>query len=224
MPSTCATTLSCCGGYVQRFAVLVMVAGSQLASAAWVLTRARGDAAQHDGNASYSACAQRGVAFKPRKGDALLFYSLTPDGQLDPQSLHGCAAASTACPALAAGGRPAHGLPMSKWISLRCLCALPGTHSVVRNRGSGFGCMFPCGSATWTLVFCALGALRGSRFVQGLPRHQGQQVVRHKVDAREGVCRTRGQRQSVMGRLGPVYASRLHAMGTYPASDLIDNE
>ncbi len=79
-------------------------------------------------------------------------------------------------------------------------------------------------SATWTLVFCALGALRGSRFVQGLPRHQGQQVVRHKVDAREGVCRTRGQRQSVMGRLGPVYASRLHAMGTYPASDLIDNE
>jgi len=146
MPSTCATTLSCCGGYVQRFAVLVMVAGSQLASAAWVLTRARGDAAQHDGNSSYSACAQRGVAFKPRKGDALLFYSLTPDGQLDPQSLHGCAAASTACPALAAGGRPAHGLPMSKWISLRCLCALPGTHSVVRNRGSGFGCMFPCGA------------------------------------------------------------------------------
>ena len=140
-----------------------MVAVSQLASAAWVLTRARGDAAQHDGNSSYSACAQRGVAFKPRKGDALLFYSLTPDGQLDPQSLHGCAAASTACPALAAGagcpcscsqgldllaagGRPAHGLPMSKWISLRCLCALPGTHSVVRNRGSGFGCMFPCGA------------------------------------------------------------------------------
>lgn len=54
--------------------------------------------AQYAGNASYSACAQRGVAFKPRKGDALLFYSLTPDGQLDPQSLHGCAWASfTSC-------------------------------------------------------------------------------------------------------------------------------
>ncbi len=50
-----------------------------------------GSAAQYAGNASYSACAQRGVAFKPRKGDALLFYSLTPDGQLDPLSLHGCA-------------------------------------------------------------------------------------------------------------------------------------
>ena len=47
--------------------------------------------AQHAGNASYSACAQRGVAFKPRKGDALLFYSLKPNGELDTLSLHGCA-------------------------------------------------------------------------------------------------------------------------------------
>lgn len=47
--------------------------------------------AQHAGNASYSACAQRGVAFKPRKGDALLFYSLKPNGELDTLSLHGSA-------------------------------------------------------------------------------------------------------------------------------------
>ncbi|KAK9827628.1 hypothetical protein WJX81_000570 [Elliptochloris bilobata] len=43
----------------------------------------------HEGNASFSTCAQRGVAFKPKKGDALLFYSLLPNGKLDPLSLHG---------------------------------------------------------------------------------------------------------------------------------------
>ena len=51
--------------------------------------------AQHASNASYSACAQRGVAFKPRKGDALLFYSLKPNGELDSLSLHGCALADS---------------------------------------------------------------------------------------------------------------------------------
>lgn len=39
----------------------------------------------------FSACAQGHVAFKPRRNDALLFYSLSPDGSQDPASLHtGC--------------------------------------------------------------------------------------------------------------------------------------
>lgn len=47
--------------------------------------------AQHVDDAAYSQCAREGVAVRPRKGDAVLFYSLTPDGQMDPQSLHaGC--------------------------------------------------------------------------------------------------------------------------------------
>lgn len=46
---------------------------------------------QNAGSAAYSKCAQAGVAVKPKKGDALFFYSLTPDGQMDEKSLHaGC--------------------------------------------------------------------------------------------------------------------------------------
>lgn len=36
-----------------------------------------------------SECARKGLANKPVKGDALMFYSLTPDGKEDPKSLHG---------------------------------------------------------------------------------------------------------------------------------------
>ncbi|VFQ85274.1 unnamed protein product [Cuscuta campestris] len=36
-----------------------------------------------------SECARRGIAVKPRKGDALLFFSLHPDATTDPISLHG---------------------------------------------------------------------------------------------------------------------------------------
>ncbi|EFJ44873.1 hypothetical protein VOLCADRAFT_82641 [Volvox carteri f. nagariensis] len=42
----------------------------------------------------WSECAKRGLAVKPVKGDALMFYSLKPDGSNDPASLHG------SCPTL----------------------------------------------------------------------------------------------------------------------------
>ncbi|CAL5219229.1 g1022 [Coccomyxa viridis] len=43
------------------------------------------------GKAGFSTCAQAGVAAKPKKGDALFFYSQTPSNQLDEKSLHaGC--------------------------------------------------------------------------------------------------------------------------------------
>ncbi|KAG8039340.1 hypothetical protein GUJ93_ZPchr0039g14220 [Zizania palustris] len=42
-------------------------------------------------DATLSECAQKGVAVKPRKGDALLFFNLSPDASKDPLSLHaGC--------------------------------------------------------------------------------------------------------------------------------------
>ena len=41
--------------------------------------------------AGLSECAGRGVAVKPRKGDALLFWSLDPSGKIDEASTHaGC--------------------------------------------------------------------------------------------------------------------------------------
>ncbi|VAH16815.1 unnamed protein product [Triticum turgidum subsp. durum] len=39
-----------------------------------------------------SECAKRGISVKPKMGDALLFWSMRPDGTLDPTSLHGHAA------------------------------------------------------------------------------------------------------------------------------------
>lgn len=42
--------------------------------------------------AQWSECAKRGLAVKTMKGDALLFYSLKPDGETDPSSLHGSCA------------------------------------------------------------------------------------------------------------------------------------
>ena len=46
---------------------------------------------QAAGKAHFSKCAQAGVAVKPKKGDALFFYSQTPSNELDERSLHaGC--------------------------------------------------------------------------------------------------------------------------------------
>lgn len=42
----------------------------------------------------WSECAREGFAVKPRRGDALLFYSLKPNGKKDEDSLHG------SCPVL----------------------------------------------------------------------------------------------------------------------------
>ena len=33
--------------------------------------------------------AKRGISVKPRMGDALLFWSMKPDGSRDPKSMHG---------------------------------------------------------------------------------------------------------------------------------------
>lgn len=38
---------------------------------------------------NYSECAMKGLANKPYKGDAVLFWSIKPDGRFDPKSLHG---------------------------------------------------------------------------------------------------------------------------------------
>lgn len=37
---------------------------------------------QHKDDSSMQDCARQGVAVKPRRGDALLFYSLQPSGSL----------------------------------------------------------------------------------------------------------------------------------------------
>eukprot|EP00245_Coleochaete_scutata_P012934 TRINITY_DN5118_c0_g1_i1.p1 TRINITY_DN5118_c0_g1~~TRINITY_DN5118_c0_g1_i1.p1 ORF type:complete len:273 (+),score=58.17 TRINITY_DN5118_c0_g1_i1:96-914(+) len=50
-------------------------------------------ASQADGNREdldqLSECAKAGVSVRPKRGDALLFWSLTPEAKLDPKALHG---------------------------------------------------------------------------------------------------------------------------------------
>ena len=39
--------------------------------------------------AGYSDCAMKGLAYKPRKGDIVVFFSIRSDGTFDYKSLHG---------------------------------------------------------------------------------------------------------------------------------------
>ncbi|XP_044480222.1 probable prolyl 4-hydroxylase 7 [Mangifera indica] len=57
---------------------------------------------------SWSDCAKQGYAVKPRKGDALLFFSLRPDATTDTSSLHG------SCPVIEGEKWSA-----TKWIHVR---------------------------------------------------------------------------------------------------------
>ncbi|KAL8132383.1 hypothetical protein AgCh_008032 [Apium graveolens] len=67
-----------------------------------------------------SDCAKKGYSVKPRKGDALLFYSLHPDATTDPLSLHG------SCPVIEGEKWSA-----TKWIHVRSF------EKVMKNKPSG---------------------------------------------------------------------------------------
>ncbi|XP_058073829.1 probable prolyl 4-hydroxylase 7 isoform X2 [Magnolia sinica] len=62
---------------------------------------------------TWSDCAKNGYAVKPKKGDALLFFSLHPDAQTDPDSLHG------SCPVIEGEKWSA-----TKWIHVRSFDSL----------------------------------------------------------------------------------------------------
>ncbi|KAL7140901.1 hypothetical protein ABFS83_08G018400 [Erythranthe nasuta] len=63
---------------------------------------------------NWSDCAKEGYAVKPRKGDALLFFSLHPDATTDPSSLHG------SCPVIEGEKWSA-----TKWIHVRSFDTAP---------------------------------------------------------------------------------------------------
>lgn len=68
----------------------------------------------------WSECAKKGHAVKPRKGDALLFFSLHPDATTDPLSLHG------SCPVIEGEKWSA-----TKWIHVRSFDTRSGIESGV---------------------------------------------------------------------------------------------
>lgn len=71
---------------------------------------------------NFSKCAMQGLAVKPKKGDAVLFWSIKPDGRFDPGSLHG------SCPVI-------KGVKWSatKWIHVGRY-AMPGERAVTVTR------------------------------------------------------------------------------------------
>ena len=75
----------------------------------------------------FSECAMQGLAVKPKKGDAVLFWSIRPDGTFDPASLHG------SCPVITG----------EKWSATKwcvCLCVFVG---LVRRAQLDDACCFP---------------------------------------------------------------------------------
>ena len=56
----------------------------------------------------FSKCAENGVAVKPKRGDGLLFFSITPEGEIDQKSMH------AGCPVV-----KGHKWTATKWIHAR---------------------------------------------------------------------------------------------------------
>ncbi|WVZ62283.1 hypothetical protein U9M48_012047 [Paspalum notatum var. saurae] len=74
------------GGH--RYATVLMYISTVHKGGETVFPNAKGWESQHKDD-TFSECAQKGLAVKPVKGDAVLFFSLHADGVPDPRSLHG---------------------------------------------------------------------------------------------------------------------------------------
>ena len=71
----------------------------------------------------WSDCAEDHVAVKPKKGDGLLFYSVTPDYKIDPKSMH------TGCPVIRG----------TKWTATKWIHAKPFRWHARRRRKRRWG-------------------------------------------------------------------------------------